>query len=138
MAKNFHEQYVSDPGQLPSERSTGLVFTAAALVAAYVWRSNPTVLTLALVVAGGLLLVSLLAPHLLGPLNVAWFKLALLLNKIVSPVVMLAMFLLAIVPFGFIMQRRRDPLRKQPSRDAASYWIERDRNGPANNMANQF
>ena len=138
MAKNFHEQYVSDPGQLPSERSTGLVFTAAALVAAYLWRSNPTALAAALVVASGLLLISLLAPHLLRPLNVAWFKLALLLNKIVSPVVMLAVFMLAIVPFGFIMQRRRDPLRKHRRGDAASYWIERDRTGPANDMANQF
>jgi hypothetical protein len=138
MAKNFHEQYVSDPGQLPSERSTGLVFTAAALVAAYLWRLSPTALAIALVVAGCLLLVSLLAPHLLRPLNVAWFKLALLLNKIVSPVVMLAVFLLAIVPFGFFMQRRRDPLHKHRRRDATSYWIERDRNGPVNSMTNQF
>jgi hypothetical protein len=138
MAKNFHEQYVADAGPLPSERSTGLVFTAVAVIVAYLWRSSPTVLATALLAAGGLLAVSLLAPYLLKPLNVAWFRLALLLNKIVSPLVMLAVFALAIVPFGLVMQLRRDPLRKHRRGDAASYWIERDQDGPVNNMANQF
>jgi hypothetical protein len=138
MAKNFHEQFSSDAGPLPSERSTGLVFTAVALVVAYLWRASPTVLTVALLAAAGLLSVSLLAPHVLKPLNVVWFRFALLLNKIVSPVVMLVLFLLAIVPFGLVMQRLRDPLRKHRGADATSYWIERDASGPANDMANQF
>jgi hypothetical protein len=138
MAKNFHEQFASDAGPLPSERSTGLVFTAVALIVAYLWRASPAVLTIALLAAAGLLSVSLLAPSLLRPLNVAWFKLAVLLHKIVSPVIMLAMFSLVFVPFGFIMQRLRDPLRRRRGDSAASYWIERDRNGPVNDMANQF
>jgi hypothetical protein len=138
MSKNFHENLAEDSVRLPSERSTGLVFAGVVLIVAYFWRANASVFIVALGAAVVLTIVSLLRPSLLRPLNVAWFKFGLLLNKIVSPVVMLVLFAVVIVPFGLVMQLRADPLRKRRQPDAKSYWIERDDSTPKSSMANQF
>jgi hypothetical protein len=75
----------------------------------------------------------------LRPLNIAWFKFGLLLRRFVAPIVMLGIFIVAIVPFGLIMQMRADPLRKNRLREAKSYWIERERSaGSLPSMRNQF
>lgn len=137
MAKNFHEHYDRPELPLPSDRSTGLVFTVVALIVAYLWRADQTVLMSALGVAGVLALVSLAMPSLLRPLNIAWMKFALLLSKVMNPIVMMVLFLIAIVPAGLIMQTRYDPLRRRRKADAKSYWIERKKDVPVS-MTNQF
>jgi len=139
MSKNFHERFSAEVGPMPSESSTGLVFTAVAMIVAVLWRNDQTILVSALAVGGVLLAVSLLVPHLLRPLNIIWFKFALLLNKIVSPLVMLVLFVVAIIPFGLAMQLCRDPLRKRRSEAADSYWIKRDAaTEQPGDMAQQF
>ena len=137
MAKNFHEHYERPELPLPPDRSTGLVFTAVALIVAYFWRTSETVLGVALALAAGLAVVSFIAPILLRPLNVLWMRFALLLSKIMNPIVMLALFAVAIVPAGLIMQTRYDPLRRKRRADAKSYWIERKKDDGAS-MKNQF
>jgi hypothetical protein len=138
MSRNFHESFAEKPTTLPSERSTGLVFVGVAMIVAWLWRTNSTILVISLGVAGVLAAISFLAPTLLRPLNVVWFKLGLALNKVVSPLVMLAMFVTVIVPFGLVMQRFYDPLRKRRQPTVKSYWIERDEQVARSNMANQF
>lgn len=139
MTQISHEQYepeVAPP--MPSERSTGLVFASVGLIVAFLWRESPTTLAVALACSGLMLITSLFAPSSLRPLNILWFKLALLLNKIVSPVVMLVLFIVVIVPFGIAMQLLRDPLRKRRDANASSYWINQNQKPPASNMSNQF
>jgi hypothetical protein len=89
-------------------------------------------------IAAALAIVSFLSPALLRPLNVAWFKLGMALNKIVSPLVMLFLFAVVIVPFGFVMQRFHDPLRKHRQTGSNSYWTERGKQGVPSSMLNQF
>ena len=138
MSGSFHEQFERAEAPLPSDRSTGLVFTAIALVAAVIWRANPVVVTIALVVAVALVVVSLSSPSVLRPLNIAWMRFAALLSKIVNPVVLLILFAVAIVPAGLIMQRLRDPLRLQKE-TGNTYWIAiGDADRSASNMKNQF
>ena len=139
MSKNFHESYQEEAIAPPSARSTGVVFAVVALIAAYFLRENLAALSVALGSAAILAMVSWLAPNLLEPLNRVWFRLSLLLNKIVSPIVMLAMFAIAIVPLGLAMQLRRDPLRRKRAPESTSYWIKRER-GPddKSSMQNQF
>lgn len=136
MAKNFHEHYERPELPLPPDRSTGLVFTVVALIVAYLWRADETVMTISAGLAALLLLVSLVVPILLRPLNIVWMKLALLLSKVMNPIVMLILFLVAIVPAGLIMQLGYDPLRRRrPKTD--SYWLERKKDA-ASSMTNQF
>ena len=140
MAANFHEHF-EEAVERPSDRSTGLVFAAVSIVVAAIYYHHVTVVVVALALAvlfGG---VSLLAPHLLRPLNIVWFSLGVRLSKILGPVVMAVLFLLVIVPFGYVMQLRYDPLRAKIGPNPKSYWIDRDgpsKDGAATSMRNQF
>lgn len=119
---NLHESYATETVAPPSERATGLTFAAVALVVAAVQYHRPLVLTLALAAAAGLTALALGAPGLLKPLNIAWFRFGMLLHRVVNPVVMGLMFVLAIVIPGLIMRLFRDPLRLKADRSAATYW----------------
>lgn len=138
MSSGFHERYDRPAPALPSDRSTGLVFSGIALVIAYLWRANITVLIAALTVAALLALCSVVASHLLHPLNKAWMRFAHLLSRVMNPVIMMVLFSLVIVPFGLVMQIVRDPLRKRSKADAATYWIERGKEEATGSMTNQF
>ena len=70
MSSNFHESYIGNEIKPPSERSTGLLFAAVAVIVAVWWRNSPTVPWLALAVAMGVTAVILFAPVLLKPLNI--------------------------------------------------------------------
>lgn len=139
MAGSLHEQFERPEMPLPPDRSTGLVFTAVALIVAYIWRSNTTTLTIALGLAAVLVVVSFTAPMILRPLNIAWMRFAMLLSRVMNPIVMLVLFAIAIVPTGLIMQIVRDPLRRRKG-SADSYWIPMDRseNAHRSSMKNQF
>jgi hypothetical protein len=139
MAANFHEHYVQSEVKPPTERSTGLVLAGAAAVVALLWRQTPSVLWTAGAVAALLSVLSLVRPALLKPVNVLWFRLALLLHRIVSPLVMLAMFAVVFVPAGLLMRLLRDPLRLRRRPADRTYWRERKAaDGPPASMANQF
>lgn len=94
----------------------------------------------ALPVGVALLALALLAPHWLTPLNRAWFRLGLVLNKIVSPILMGAMFFGAVVPVAFFLRRKgEDLLSLKRAPETETYWITRDPPGPApGTMTKQF
>lgn len=133
-----HEPLDTELPPMPSERSTGLVFAGVAVIVAVVFRTGDAVPALALAIAAGFAGTALVAPRWLAPLNRAWFALALLLNRIVSPVVMFVLFAGLIVPAGLVMQMRRDPLRASRQRDAESYWIDRSPAASPGSMRDQF
>lgn len=137
MSKNFHERLEPADIPLPSDRSTGLVLAAVALIVAYFWRASATVLWTALGLALVLGVLSLVRPSLLRPLNVAWMRFAVVLSRIMNPIVMLLLFAIAIVPAGLLMQLKRDPLRVRRAPGATSYWIAIKKD-PNSSMSNQF
>lgn len=138
MSGDFHETYSDQEAVLPSERSTGFVFAGVcAIIGAFYWDNLP-VLAVAAGASLSFLIVGLIAPFLLGPLNRAWFRFSLLLNKVMNPVILGLMFAVAIIPVGLIMRLKRDPLRSRRP-EGASYWIEREPKDPeTNSMTNQF
>ncbi len=83
---------------------------------------------------------ALVAPSVLRPLNKLWFALGIFLNRVVSPIVMGAMFLLIITPFGLVLRAlRQDLLGMAPKPKQDSYWIPRQPPGPpGNTLRNQF
>lgn len=137
MGQNFHELFGRPEQPLPSDRSTGLVFAVVSLIVAYVWRSQLAIATTALGLAATFFVVSMIAPFLLRPLNVAWMWVGMLLSKIMNPVIMLLLFSVVVVPAGLVMQRVYDPMRRRRQTGAASYWIERP-SGDRSSMTNQF
>ncbi len=132
MKQNFHEHFLHEEVPPPSERATGLVFVAVALIVGVVFRNQPAVWGTALAVAA-------ILQAILTPLNLVWFRFSLLLNKVVSPVVMFALFSLVMVPFGLVMQLVRDPLIKSPAKGTPSYWKVREQEPEQQgSMTNQF
>jgi len=126
---------------LPSNRAFGglfvVIFSLIGLWSlwkqgsTYPWWFGASVLTL---------LVTLVAPGLLAPLNRAWMKLAEVLHRIVSPVVLGALFFLVITPFGWVKRRSGwDPMRRKYDPAGNSYWIDRSPPGPdPDSFPNQF
>jgi hypothetical protein len=125
-----------------SDRSFGYVFAVVfALIGLYplIYFTAPLWWSLAIAVAFAA--VAALAPHCLGPLNRAWLAFGRLLHRIVSPLVMGAIFFLIVTPTGLIMRLRRHDLlslRRRP--DLSSYWIEREPAAlpPAETLKKQF
>ncbi len=138
MSSNFHETLDETAAALPPDRSTGLVLAAALAIAALIWRANPAVVAVSLTLALPLALVSLTAPRLLRPLNVAWMGFGHLLGRVVSPIVMLVLFCTTIVPFGLAMQLTRDPLRSRPTEADETFWIVPDTSFGPPDMTRQF
>lgn len=139
MSGHLHEQFDRHELPLPPDRSTGLVFAVVAIAVAYFWRSNPVVVTISAGLALALAVVSFTVPRILRPLNILWMRFALLLSKVTNPVVMFALFVIAIVPTGLIMQQLRDPLRSR-QRDAPSHWlsVSSAHRATRSSMTNQF
>lgn len=114
--------------KMGSERSFGLVFATVFLIVALVpLILDGNVRIWALAVAGVLALIAFAAPDLLLPLNRLWFRLGLVLNRIVSPIVMGIIFFLAVTPTGIIRRVwNGDALQQRLDPDAETYWISVD------------
>jgi hypothetical protein len=84
--------------------------------------------------------LALVVPRALYPLNRAWFRFGLLLHRVISPIVIGAVFFLCVTPIGLIMRLLgKDVLSLRRRADLPSYWIERDPPGPEpGTMTNQF
>lgn len=138
MSKDFHEAYEQEEVGPPPERSTGIVFAVVSAIVGYFLRDSMTALAICGLLSFGFLVTALFMPKLLGPLNIVWFKFSLLLHKVMNPVILGLMFLVAIVPFGLVMRAVRDPMRSKKT-DGPTYWIEREPKAPeTHSMTNQF
>lgn len=87
-----------------------------------------------------LIALGALLPRTLHPLNVAWTKLGLLLGRVVTPVVMLFVYVLSVVPAGLLLRAfGKDLLRLEPDPGSPSYWIDRVPPGPPpDSLKDQF
>ena len=124
-----------------SDRGCGFVFAALfAVSGAALWAGRGAAAAWPFAASGAFIAAACFRPGLLGPLNRAWFRLGLLLSRIVSPVVLAVLFYAVVTPTGLVMRLLgKDPLRLRFDRSAASYWIRRTPPGPAPaSMRNQF
>ena len=109
---------------LPSNRSFGWTFTGVfALVAIF----QPWLLALAALTA----IVTLVRTQWLAPFNRAWMKLAEVLHRVVSPVVLGLIFFGLFTPVAMLMRAfGRDVLNRRYEAELPSYWVRRDPPGP--------
>jgi len=124
-----------------TDRGFGLVFaTVFTIVALLPLRAGNDVRVWALVVAAAFLSVALLRPVWLHTGNTLWMRLAVLLSKIVNPIVIGALYMIVITPVGWVARKTgHDPLRLKFEPSAPTYWINREPSGPApDSMARQF
>jgi len=124
-----------------SNRSFGWVFTVVFLVIA-LWpllRGGP-LRSWSLIVAAVFLLITLVAPALLALPKRIWMRFGLLLNRIVSPLVLMFLFYVVVTPMGILMRMfGKSTMRLGAPNTSESYWIKRDPPGPKpDSLTNQF
>lgn len=138
----LHEDYSRDDHvKAGSDRGFGFVFAGFfALIGALSWWRGHAGWHWTLPLAALFLLVALVYPRILNPLNRLWLKFGLLLYKVVNPIVLGLLFFLTIAPIGLVMRALgKDFLRLKLDGGARSYWIDRTPPGPPpQSMRNQF
>jgi len=138
----MHEAALRDvPAKTASDRSFGVVFSAVfATVAAWPLIHGEEIRWWSAAVGGTFLAAALAIPRVLHPLNRLWTAFGLLLHKIVSPIIMGAIFFVAVTLTALLMRLLgKVPLQLRFDPKATSYWIMRTPPGPAGDtMKNQF
>tara|TARA_Y100001958_G_C20982680_1_gene373240 strand:+ start:310 stop:693 length:384 start_codon:yes stop_codon:yes gene_type:complete len=123
--------------KIGSNRSFGIVFSILfLLISLYPLINDDKIRHWALLISFIFLVLGFLNSKLLSPLNKIWFKFGLFLGKLVSPLVMGAIFFLVVTPIGLIMRfLGKDILNLRYNKDK-TYWVEKK--GPKSKMKNQF
>ena len=118
---------------LPAERTFGFVFTGIFLIiAGYLWYhdSKPLAIQIFLALAVAFFACAIFMPIVLRPFNKAWYKLGLLMWRVVSPIVLGILFFILISPIAIVMRLAgRDALRLR-KQNVQSHWIDRAPPGP--------
>ncbi len=126
-----------DDIKIGSNRSFGIVFFVVFLIIAiYPLAYNNDVRLWSLIISFIFLILGLINSEILTPINKLWFKLGLLLGKVISPVIMGIIFFLVVTPIGFFMRILGKDLLNLKFNNSQSYWIEKT--GPKSKMKNQF
>jgi hypothetical protein len=126
---------------LPSSQKFGWFFCMvfSAMAAYMLWQSSSAWATCFSVLAGLSASLTLFFPAALTPFNRLWFRLGILLGKVVSPIVLALLFFVLITPVAILTRifGRDELLMKK--RNVASYWIDREPAGPSpESFKNQF
>lgn len=107
--------------------STGAIFAVLfGLAIPWMWDLKyPLWPWVILLVLGGL---GLIAPKSLRLVHRYWMRLALLISKVTTPIILGVVFFLVVMPIGLIIRIfGRDPLARQLDADTETYRIETDR-----------
>ena len=123
--------------KISSNRSFGIVFFIFFLILALWPLINQGNIRLSFFVISIIFLIlGIINSKILTPLNNLWFKFGLLLGKIVSPVVMGAIFFLVVTPTGIIMRLIGKDLLNLKKNKSNTYWVEKKNENSS--MKNQF
>ena len=77
------------------------------------------------------LTIGLLIPMLLSPIEWAWMKLAHVMGFVMTRVILTVTYVLIIVPTGLIFKLMgKDLLDRKLNKNAESYWISAESDGP--------
>lgn len=127
---------------LPTNRSFGLLFTIVFCVIGS-WRylhEDAWSYYLWFGLASLFLVLGLANADILTPLNRLWMRFGELLGRIVSPIVLGAIYFVIIAPIGMLMRLfGRDPMKRTLDPDTDSYWETREQPKlPADSFNKQF
>ena len=124
--------------KISSNRNFGLVFFMVFLIIS-LWplTYEEPIRIWSVTVSLVFLILGLIKPKLLAPLNKLWFKFGMTLGAIVAPFIMGVIFFLTVAPIGLVMKiMGKDLLNKKYDKKKKTYWIKRD--VPIGTMKRQF
>jgi len=138
MIESFKER---EKPVIGSERSFSLIFSIVfGIVAAWPLASGGRPRFWAFAVALVFLILGYAKPALLRSLNVAWFRLGLLVGAVMTPIVMAVLYLTTFLPTSLVLRfMGKDLLSLKREPDRPSYWVTREEPGPEQGtMSRQF
>ena len=143
MQTKSHETFDRpDDVVMTSDRRFGLVFAGFFLVIAILkyWHNTNNWVFFWAAASAVTIVITVVAPRTLHPLNILWFRFGLLLHKVISPLIMGLLFYAVVTPTGLIMRARgKRPLNLGFDPAASSYWVVRTPPGPRpRTFQNQF
>ena len=124
-----------------SNRSFGITIGFAfILIAAWKYESSASSYPIWAAVGVGLLLFAIWMPRLLRPIKNLWLRLGHLLGRFLSPVFLVVVYGLSIIPIGLLLRIfRKDTLLLRQEPKSETYWILRKPPGPSPaSLKNQF
>jgi len=129
---------IEDKIEVGSERNFGFVFFVFfLLVGTFPLLQDNNVHYWALAISIIFLALALLAPKTLSLPNKLWFKFGQLLGTVTTPIIMMLIYFLTVVPIGIIARLAgKDLLRQKFEKEAKTYWLERKE--AMGSMKNQF
>ncbi len=108
-----------------------LVGGVFALLALWFWFRHKPFYPYLLIPAAPLLVLGLVWPRSLRLVYLGWMALAFLLGHVVSTVLLVLFFCLVVTPIGLLARcLGKDFLTRKWDRQAASYWLPRERSVP--------
>lgn len=125
---------------LPSDGKFGGFFTGVFILAAvyFQWKGATSVALAFLALAVGFAVATVVAPAKLRPLNILWFRLGLLLARVMNPLVLGAIFFLLITPVALAARLRGRDVLRMKRRQVPSYWIDREQPLERESFKQQF
>ena len=130
-SRNFSIEY-------GSEKSFGVVFSFVFfLIYLYSLFKGQDFHIWAFLIAFAFLMLGFWSPKTLIIPNKLWFRFGMLIGHLMTPILMVLIYFIAVLPTGLIMRiLGKDLLKTRLDKKAESYWIIRDEKmGP---MKNQF
>lgn len=125
-----------------SDKKFGLLFSFIFFIIfiyLYYTHKNVSFAFLSLAITVLLFMISILKSNLLSPLNLLWMKLALLLSRIVNPIIIGIIFICMFIPIALLMKiMNRDELSLK-EKSCNSFWKYREKQElDKNSFSNQF
>jgi|TARA_B110000438_G_C15465691_1_gene500899 hypothetical protein len=107
-----------------SDRKFGLVFATIFILFTIVgWFAFGLFLKWAVICSGTFLIMSLVIPGILMPLNRLWAMLTRRIHIIINFILLASFFYLLILPFALVMKIiGRDPMRRNDLPRSSTYW----------------
>lgn len=134
-----HENYGRvDAIRLGSDRNFGLTFAVFFLIVAFLpLLSGRALRPWALVCALLFFVLAFVAPQFLRTSKILWAQLGMLLQKIISPIILSALFFLIFTPIGlFLRLFKKDVLSLRLDPESTTYWLNSE--PPQSTMKDQF
>ena len=91
------------------------------------WRGHEVAPRLMWGAGTPLVVLGLVAPRVLGPVERAWMAMAEVLGRINTRIILTTLYYLVVTPIGALRRRTSDPLNRRMHDGAASNWMKRER-----------
>lgn len=111
--------------KLPSNKQFGIFFSFIFFISFIYFKDLENLfIHLFLIFAIIFLVLGLKNSKILYPLNFAWYKFGIYLSFVISPLILLSIYLLMIIPIGLFLKILKKDILNLDISDKRTFWLE--------------